>query len=139
LPARPKLYLRSYPIPDGMEVHAASVEEDGWDKLLFTDTQNLSMDVFGSLYLAASATSRLELGTVVTNLVTRHPAVMASSSATLHHVSGGRAHIGVGRDDRRWGWSGSNLLRRTDSGLSSESFRPTFGETPSRSTVSGAA
>ena len=99
MPARPKLYLRSYPIPDGMEVHAAAVEEDGWDGMLFTDTQNLSMDVFGSLYLAASATSRLELGTAVTNLVTRHPAVMASSFATLHHVSGGRAHIGVGRGD----------------------------------------
>ena len=74
MPARPKLYLRSYPIPDGM-------------------------DVFGSLYLAASATSRLELGTAVTNLLTRHPAVIASSFATLHHVSGGRAHIGVGRGD----------------------------------------
>ena len=88
MPARPRLYLRSYPIPDGMEAHASAVEEDGWDGLLFTVTQNLSMDVFGSLYLAALATSRLELVTAVTNLVTRHPAVMASSFATLHHVSG---------------------------------------------------
>lgn len=99
MPARPRLYLRSYPIPDGMEAHASAVEEDGWDGMLFTDTQNLSMDVFGSLYLAASATSRLELGTAVTNLITRHPAIMASAFATLHHVSGGRAHIGVGRGD----------------------------------------
>ena len=57
MPSRPRLYLRSYPIPNGMQEHAASVEEDGWDGLLFTDTQNLSMEVFGSLYLAASATS----------------------------------------------------------------------------------
>jgi 5,10-methylenetetrahydromethanopterin reductase len=82
-----------------MQAHAAAVEEDGWDGLLLTDTQNLSMDVFGSLYLAASATSRLKLGTAVTNLVTRHPAVVASAFATLHHVSGGRAHLGVGRGD----------------------------------------
>jgi 5,10-methylenetetrahydromethanopterin reductase len=82
-----------------MEAHAAAVEQDGWDGMFFMDSQNLSMDVFASLYLAASATSRLELGTAVTNLVTRHPAVMASSFATLHHVSGGRAHIGVGRGD----------------------------------------
>jgi len=82
-----------------MKAHAAAVEEDGWDGLLFTDSQNLSMDVFGSLYLAASATSRLKLGTAVTNLVTRHPAVVASAFATLHHVSGGRAHLGVGRGD----------------------------------------
>jgi len=82
-----------------MKAHAAAVEEDGWDGMLFTDTQNLSMDVFGSLYLAASATSRVELGTAVTNLITRHPAIMASAFATLHHVSGGRAHLGVGRGD----------------------------------------
>jgi 5,10-methylenetetrahydromethanopterin reductase len=97
--SRSELYLRSYPVPDGMQAHAAAVEEDGWDGLLFTDTQNLSMGVFASLYLAASATSRLKLGTAVTNLVTRHPAVVASAFATLHHVSGGRAHLGVGRGD----------------------------------------
>jgi 5,10-methylenetetrahydromethanopterin reductase len=97
--AGPKLYLRSYPDPDGMPTHAAAVEEDGWDGLLLTDTQNLSMDVFGSLYLAASSTSRIELGTAVTNLVTRHPAVVASAFATLHHVCGGRARLGVGRGD----------------------------------------
>lgn len=95
----PEFYLRSYPVPDGMQEYAAAVEEDGWDGLLFTDTQNLSMDVFGSLYLAALATSRLKLGTAVTNLVTRHPAVVASAFATLHHVSKGRAHLGVGRGD----------------------------------------
>ena len=95
----PEYYLRSYPDPDGVQAHAAAVEEDGWDGLLFTDTQNLSMDVFGSLYLAASATSQLKLGTAVINLVTRHPAVVASAFATLHHVSGGRAHLGVGRGD----------------------------------------
>jgi hypothetical protein len=62
MPARPRLYLRSYPIPDGMEVHAAAVEEDGWDGMFFTDTQNLSMEVFGSLYLAAVQAVELPVG-----------------------------------------------------------------------------
>ena len=97
--SRTEYYLRSYPDPDDVQAHAAAVEEDGWDGLLFTDTQNLSMDVFGPLYLAASSTSQLKLGTAVTNLVTRHPAVVASAFATLHHISGGRAHLGVGRGD----------------------------------------
>jgi 5,10-methylenetetrahydromethanopterin reductase len=97
--SRLELYLRSYPTPDGMRGQAAAVEGDGWDGVLFTDTQNLSMDVFASLYLAASATSRLKVGTAVTNLVSRHPAVVASAFATLHHVSKGRAHLGVGRGD----------------------------------------
>lgn len=91
--------LRSYPVVEGVQQHAAAVEEDGWDGLLFTDTQNLSMDVFASLYLSAAATSRLTLGTAVTNLASRHPAVVASAFATLHHVSGGRASIGLGRGD----------------------------------------
>ncbi len=99
MPAGPKLYLSRYPIPgrDGGACRRGGGRRVG--RVAFTDSQNLSMDVFGSLYLAASATSRLELGTAVTNLVTRHPAVTASSFATLHHVSGGRAHIGVGRGD----------------------------------------
>lgn len=99
MPRGPQLYLRTYPEPDGMEAHAAAVEEDGWDGMLLMDSQNLAMDVFASLYVAASATSRLELGTAVTNLVTRHPAIVASAFATLHHVTGGRAHLGVGRGD----------------------------------------
>ncbi len=44
----PKIYLRAYPIAEGMGAHAAAVEEDGCDGLLFTDTQNLSMDASGS-------------------------------------------------------------------------------------------
>lgn len=42
---RIRFYPRSYPIVDGMAAHAPAVEDDGWDGLLFTATQNLSMDV----------------------------------------------------------------------------------------------
>lgn len=97
--ARTQMYLRSYPDVDGLDKQAAAVERDGWDGLLLTDTQNLSMDVFGALHRVASSTSHLRLGTAVTNLTTRHPAVVASAFATLHHMSGGRAHLGVGRGD----------------------------------------
>ncbi len=98
-PRRTRFFLRSYPEPDQMAAHAAAVEEDGWDGLLFQDSQNLSMDVVASLHLAAAATSELILGTAVSNLTSRHPAVMASTYATLQHVTGGRAHLGVGRGD----------------------------------------
>ena len=43
-----------------MQPHAAAVEEDGWDGLLFMGSQNLSVDVFGSLYLAAEARDRCD-------------------------------------------------------------------------------
>jgi 5,10-methylenetetrahydromethanopterin reductase len=92
-------YCRAYPYPDEVENVAREVEADGWDGLLFVDSQNLIYDVFASLYLAASVTTRIRLGTAVTNLETRHPAVVASAFATLQHVTGGRAHLGVGRGD----------------------------------------
>ena len=96
---RTQFFLRSYPEPDAMAEHAAAVEADGWDGLLFQDSQNLTMDVVASLHLAAAATSQLVVGTAVSNLTSRHPAVVAATYATLHHVSDGRAHLGVGRGD----------------------------------------
>jgi len=85
--------------PDAMGTRAAAVEAAGWDGLLLADSQDLTPDVFVALTVAALATDRLELGTAVTNPVTRHPAVIASAIATLHRVSGGRAVLGLGRGD----------------------------------------
>ena len=37
-----EFYQRSHPLPDDVRAHAAAAEDDGWDGLLLTDTQNLS-------------------------------------------------------------------------------------------------
>jgi 5,10-methylenetetrahydromethanopterin reductase len=78
---------------------AEAAEAEGWDGLLLTDSQNLAGDVYAGLTEAALATSRIGLGTGVTNPVTRHPAVTAGSIATVHALSGGRAVLGIGRGD----------------------------------------
>lgn len=44
----------------------------------------------------ASATDRIELGTLVLGLRLRNPALLAKMAATLDHVSGGRLTLGVG-------------------------------------------
>jgi F420-dependent oxidoreductase-like protein len=44
----------------------------------------------------AQATRRLRLGTLVTGIHYRHPAVLANMAATLDIVSGGRLEIGLG-------------------------------------------
>jgi 5,10-methylenetetrahydromethanopterin reductase len=49
--------------------------------------------------VAAAATSRLRLGPLVTNPVTRHPAVTAGAMASLQLVSNGRAFLGIGTGD----------------------------------------
>ena len=47
----------------------------------------------------AQATTRLRLGTCVTNPATREPSVTASLLATLNELSGGRMDLGIGRGD----------------------------------------
>ncbi len=78
---------------------AREIEALGFDILLCPDTQNLSPDPFGQLALAAQATTRLRLGTGVTNPVTRDVAVTACALATLQAESAGRVVCGIGRGD----------------------------------------
>jgi 5,10-methylenetetrahydromethanopterin reductase len=86
-------------IPGLAARHAAAVEQAGYDGLALVDSQNLAGDCYVGLALAAKATSRLRLGTGVTNPVTRHPAATAAAIAAVHAESGGRAVLGIGRGD----------------------------------------
>ena len=94
-----ELWTLSVPLPKHSGDLAARAEAAGWDGIAFTDSQNLTGDVFAGLALAAKATSHLLLATGVTNPVTRHPAAAASAIATIQAISGGRAVLGVGRGD----------------------------------------
>jgi G6PDH family F420-dependent oxidoreductase len=60
------------------------------------------------LSAVAGATSRIGLGTFVTNLMNRHPAVVARMASTLQGVSDGRFTLGIGiggapREHRAYG------------------------------------
>jgi G6PDH family F420-dependent oxidoreductase len=48
------------------------------------------------LAAAAGATSRLRIGTFVSNVMNRHPGVVARMAATLQAASGGRFTLGIG-------------------------------------------
>lgn len=84
---------------DAIEQLAIRAEAAGFDGLFYSDSQNLRMELWVALALASKVTSRLKLGSNVTNPVTRHPAVTASAAATLQETSGGRVVLGVGRGD----------------------------------------
>jgi probable F420-dependent oxidoreductase len=58
--------------------------------------QRMSADAW--IYLAGLAreTQRIRLGTLVSPVTFRHPAVLAKLAATLDHVSDGRAELGIG-------------------------------------------
>jgi 5,10-methylenetetrahydromethanopterin reductase len=78
---------------------AREIEAAGWDGMLVVDSQNLSGDPYVSLALAATVTSRIGLGTGVTNSVTRHAAATATAITSVNRVSNGRAVLGIGRGD----------------------------------------
>ena len=74
---------------------ARRAEEAGFDRLGVSDVV-FWPECFVLLGLIASATTKIELGPMVTNPYTRHPAVLASVMATLQDASEGRAFLGIG-------------------------------------------
>ena len=83
---------------DGVK-QAVSAEQLGYDGIVYVDSQNLVPDCYVSMALAAHATTRIQLGTGVTNSYTRHAAITASAIAAIQAESRGRAHLGIGRGD----------------------------------------
>ena len=94
-----EIWRGGFVLPSAAAALARATEAEGWDGLVVTDSQNLTGDPYAALCLAAHTTERIQLGTGVTNPVTRHPAVTASAIATVQAESGGRAVLGIGRGD----------------------------------------
>ncbi len=74
-------------------------EAAGFDYGWLFDSHVLWRDPYPLLTLMAQATTRMRLGTCVTNPATREPSVTASSLALLNELSGGRMDLGIGRGD----------------------------------------
>jgi 5,10-methylenetetrahydromethanopterin reductase len=94
-----EVWTNSAGMPSQVARRAETAEAAGYDGVTTVDSQNLSGDPYVALAMAATGTSRIKLGTGVTNSFTRHPAVTASSIATVQAVSQGRAVLGIGRGD----------------------------------------
>jgi 5,10-methylenetetrahydromethanopterin reductase len=74
---------------------ARLAENAGFDRLGISDVV-LWPDCFVLMGLVAQATSRIGIGSMVTNPYSRHPVVLAGLMATLQDVSNGRAFLGIG-------------------------------------------
>jgi alkanesulfonate monooxygenase SsuD/methylene tetrahydromethanopterin reductase-like flavin-dependent oxidoreductase (luciferase family) len=82
---------------------AHACEEHGIEAMFRSDhylsqaeTTRLATDAWTLLGALAVRTSRLRLGTLVSPVTFRHPAVVAKAAATVDHVSGGRVEVGIG-------------------------------------------
>ena len=76
------------------------VYESGWtfDHFypIFSDTSGPCLEGWTTLTALAQATKRLRLGTLVTGIHYRHPAVLANMAAALDIISNGRLELGIG-------------------------------------------
>jgi 5,10-methylenetetrahydromethanopterin reductase len=75
------------------------IEGLGYDDLWLTDSSLHAGEVYVYAALALSATTRLRVGTAVTNPMTRHPAITANAAGTLARLAPGRFACGIGVGD----------------------------------------
>jgi 5,10-methylenetetrahydromethanopterin reductase len=83
----------------GITDFARRAEAHGWDGIGLGDSQSLAGDPYVCLALAATVTDTLGLATSVTNPITRHASVAATSALTIQRFSRGRMVMGIGRGD----------------------------------------
>ena len=74
-------------------------EASGFAQGWVFDSHVLWKEPYVVLTLMAQSSTRLRLGTCVTNPATREPSVTASALAVLQLLSGGRMDLGIGRGD----------------------------------------
>lgn len=76
------------------------VFESGWNfdhfYPIFDDPKGPCLEGWTTLTALAQATTRLRLGTMVSGIHYRHPAVLANMAAALDIISDGRLELGVG-------------------------------------------
>ena len=98
--AKLKLELNFNPgTPQETADFARQAEALGYYRLGIWDSPALFREPWITLAAVAQATSRIKLGTNVTNPLTRHPVVTASAAATLDELAPGRIYIGIGSGD----------------------------------------
>jgi 5,10-methylenetetrahydromethanopterin reductase len=87
--------LPNRPIADSLAL-AQATEDLGYAGAWVADSHSVMRGAYEFLAALAGRTKHLQLATGVTQTVTRHPAVIANSIATLDELSGGRAILAIG-------------------------------------------
>jgi len=85
--------------PASFAASAGRAESLGWDYGFLPASPLLVQDPYVMLAAALAETERITLGPLLENPVTRHPAVIASSMATVERLAPGRTLLGLGVGD----------------------------------------
>jgi 5,10-methylenetetrahydromethanopterin reductase len=86
------------PLPKMVQL-AKVTEELGYSHIWVGDSHLIWREAYVNMAAMALNTTRVKLGTGVTNPLTRHPSVVASAYATLEEYAPGRTIVGIGLGD----------------------------------------
>ncbi|MFQ5874356.1 MAG: LLM class flavin-dependent oxidoreductase, partial [Dehalococcoidia bacterium] len=71
-----------------------------WDQMIsFNSDTETVLECWSVLAALAEATSHVKLGSFVTNVMNRHPDVLAKVVSTAQQIAGGRIKLGIGAGD----------------------------------------
>src|SRR3954451_22068426 len=112
---------------DTVVAQAREAEASGFDTVLVMDhfyqlpgigtPDNAMLECYTTLGALATATSRIQLSTLVTGNTYRNPPMLAKTVTTLDVVSGGRAVLGIGAgwfqlEHQQFGWEFGTFTER---------------------------
>jgi alkanesulfonate monooxygenase SsuD/methylene tetrahydromethanopterin reductase-like flavin-dependent oxidoreductase (luciferase family) len=83
-------------LADACETHGLEALFRSDHYLSQTDPERVATDAWTLVGALAARTSKLRLGTLVSPVTFRHPAVVAKAAATADQISGGRIEVGMG-------------------------------------------
>lgn len=114
---------------DDMIAVAQTMDRGRWDSawtfdhfvppLAFMDETGPALEGWMTLAGIGAASARLRLGTIVSGVTYRNPALLAKMTATLDAMTNGRAICGIGaawhvREHEAYGWDFPSLKERSD-------------------------
>lgn len=128
-PTEPVATMREY-------THLA--ESLGYANVWFGDSQNIWRESSVTMAAAAVGTESIVFGTGVTNAVTRHRSLLASTWASLAEFTGGRVALGIGTGDSSLRTMGLKPLKLAELEEAIEELRELFRGEPVKEAQSGA-
>ncbi|MEU6263233.1 LLM class flavin-dependent oxidoreductase [Saccharopolyspora shandongensis] len=129
-PTEPVSIMRKY-------THLA--EELGYANVWFGDSQNIWRESSITMGAAAVGTERIVFGTGVTNAVTRHRSLLASTWASLAEFTGGRVALGIGTGDSSLRTMGLKPLKLAELERAIDELRELFAGRDVKEASSGAS